>query len=70
MNEVSKIKCGIFTNEVQWDANELIPGISMILEVLQEGIVFSQWLRILEQYRDRNKQLVHVSPFSTAMQLP
>lgn len=57
------------TDEVQRDANELIPGISMVLEMLQEGIVFSQWLRILQQDKDINKRVyesVHVSLFSTA----
>lgn len=52
------------TDKVQRDANELIPGISMVLEMLQEGIVFSQWLRILQQDKDRNKRVyesVHVS---------
>ena len=34
VNEVLKIKVWYFTDEVQRDANELIPGISMVLEVL------------------------------------
>lgn len=66
VSEVSTMKMWYFTDEVQRDANELIPGISMVLEVVQEGIVFSQWLRILEQDRHRNKECVsqYMSLFS------